>query len=343
MSSHFLHKNRSSSISSETSKYYIKCDAIDSANRIEIVKLLQKQRDEDSRVLLAYLEKNHSKVNIVVKMGRENGTIRNEYSISEHLHKTNCSGFTPLTIYNVTPYGRHNRDLRAMLPINQLKGKPPVAVCPILNVHRCIKFLCIFHCYDNNSSDKICQGTPEKDTKKEVLIMNYLNEGSVKRHAWANSNFHILRSIIIQTIYSLTVAYHNTGFIHNDSHLDNILIKRTKRTHNNYQMDGRNIAIETNNYTCVIMDFENCLFTDKSSPIFFWKMIENIITRIGIELTTSKGDKIEASNIYEILGYISTHKTNCYLQVLTIIPMIERMEFTILRLPKTMVYDSNIY
>jgi len=26
---------------------------------------------------------------------------------------------------------------RATLPINQLKGKPPLAVCPILNVHRC--------------------------------------------------------------------------------------------------------------------------------------------------------------------------------------------------------------
>ena len=298
MSSYSLHKNRSSSISSETSKYYIKCDAVDTANRIEIVKLLQKQRDADSRVLLAYLEKNHSKVNIVVKMGRKNSTIRKEYSISEHLHKTNCPGF--------------------------------------------IKFICIFECYDNNSSDKICQGTPEKDTKKEVLIMKYYNEGSLKSHSWTNSNFHILRSILIQTIYSLVIAYHNTGFIHNDSHLDNILIKRTTRTHNNYQIDSRNIEIETNNYTCIIMDFENCFFTDKSSPIFFWKMIENIITRIGIELTNNKGDKIEVSNIYEILGYISNNKNNNYLQVLTIIPMIERMEFTVLRLPKIMVYDSNI-
>ena len=67
----FLHKDRSSSISSSTSKYYIKCDAVDTANRIEIVKLLQRQKDEDGRVLLAYLEKNHSKMNIVVKMGRE--------------------------------------------------------------------------------------------------------------------------------------------------------------------------------------------------------------------------------------------------------------------------------
>jgi len=294
-----LHKNRSSSTSADTSKYYVKCDAVDTANRIEIVKLLQKQRDVDSRVLLAYLDNNPSKVSIVVKMGRDNGTIRNEYSISEHLHKTNCSGF--------------------------------------------IKFICIFECYDNNSSDKICQGIPDKDTKKEVLIMKYLNEGSVKNHSWTHSNFHILRSVLAQTICSLVVAYHNTGFIHNDAHLDNILIKRTARTHNHYQIDKRVIEVETNHYTCVIMDFDNCFFTDKSSPIFFWKMIENIMSRIGIELTNNKGDKIEASNIYDILGYIASNKNSHYLQALTIIPMIERMEFTTLRLPKIMVYDLSIF
>ena len=90
------------------------------------------------------------------------------------------------------------------------------------------------------------------------------------------------------------------------------------------------------------MDFENCFFTDKSSHIFFWKMIENIITRIGIELTNNTGDKIEVSNIYEILGYISNNKNCEYLLVLNIIPMIERMKFTVLPLPKIMVYDSNI-
>jgi len=42
-----------------------------------------------------------------------------------------------LNNYNGTPFGRLNRDLRATLPIDQLKGKPQVAVCPILNVHRC--------------------------------------------------------------------------------------------------------------------------------------------------------------------------------------------------------------
>ena len=91
------------------------------------------------------------------------------------------------------------------------------------------------------------------------------------------------------------------------------------------------------------MDFENCLFTDKRSPIFFWKMIENIITRVGIELTNNKGDKVEVSNIYDILSYISKNKKNDYLRVLDIITLIDQMEFTLLSLPKMMAYDSNMF
>ena len=44
--------------------------------------------------------------------------------------------YTPLNNYNGTPKGRLNRDLRATLPINKLKGKPQVAVCPILYQRR---------------------------------------------------------------------------------------------------------------------------------------------------------------------------------------------------------------
>lgn len=294
-----LKKNRSSSNSPDSSKYYIKCDAADTSNRIEIVKLLQKQRDADSRVLLAYLNKTHVKINVVVKMGVENGTIRKEYIISEHLHKANCSGF--------------------------------------------IKFQCIFDCYDNNSMDKICQGTPMKDRKKEVIIMNYINEGSIKNHSWTNSNFHILRSVLQQTICSLIVAYHNAGFIHNDAHLDNILIKRTKKSTFSYVIDEKRIEIETNNYTCVIMDFENCFFTDKSSDIFFWKTMENIITRVGIELKNNKGENIESNNIHNIVKYIADNKTSHYLNALNIIPMIENINFHVLALPKSIVYDPNVY
>ena len=45
--------------------------------------------------------------------------------------------FIPLKIYNGTPEGRPTRDSRATLPINEWKGNPPMADCPISNLHRC--------------------------------------------------------------------------------------------------------------------------------------------------------------------------------------------------------------
>jgi hypothetical protein len=69
--------------------------------------------------------------------------------IKESLNKSfnnSLNKFTPLNNYNGTPFWRLNRDLRATLPIDQLKGKPQVADCPILNVHRCKEG------YSNNKS-----------------------------------------------------------------------------------------------------------------------------------------------------------------------------------------------
>jgi hypothetical protein len=51
------------------------------------------------------------------------------------------ASFTPLNIYNGTPIGCLNRDLRATLPINELKGNPLMEDCPILNLHRCKRMI----------------------------------------------------------------------------------------------------------------------------------------------------------------------------------------------------------
>ena len=53
------------------------------------------------------------------------------------INKVTIQKFTPLKIYNGTLEERLNRDLRETLPINELKGKSPTEICPILNLHRC--------------------------------------------------------------------------------------------------------------------------------------------------------------------------------------------------------------
>lgn len=55
--------------------------------------------------------------------------------------------FTPLNILIGTPFGRLTRDLRAMLPINELKGNPPMEDCSISNLHRYINNISIKYKY----------------------------------------------------------------------------------------------------------------------------------------------------------------------------------------------------
>ena len=47
------------------------------------------------------------------------------------------SNFTPLNIYNGTLESVPKNMEGQLLPINELKGNPPVEDCPISNLHRC--------------------------------------------------------------------------------------------------------------------------------------------------------------------------------------------------------------
>ena len=78
--------------------------------------------------------------------------------------------FTPLNIYNGTPGGRLNRDLRATLPINELKGNPPSEGCPILNLHRCKNP----SMYDKNDNIQMLSN-PIQKTRGFLKLIRYKN------------------------------------------------------------------------------------------------------------------------------------------------------------------------
>jgi hypothetical protein len=67
----------------------------------------------------------HQSIYTVYNFSHSQGTVANKVGVNVTLP---FGRFTPLKIYNGTPNvprGRLNRDLRATLPINELKGKPP--------------------------------------------------------------------------------------------------------------------------------------------------------------------------------------------------------------------------
>jgi hypothetical protein len=51
-------------------------------------------------------------------------------------------------------------------------------------------------------------------------------------------------------------AYESKGIIHSDTHLDNVLLKKTSRSEVEYRLNNNIVRIPTNGYLIVIMDFE---------------------------------------------------------------------------------------
>jgi hypothetical protein len=115
----------------------------------------------------------------------------------------------------------------------------------------------------------------------EIRIMPYLPLGSVRLHVWKEDMYACLRSCLLQIVASLFQAYEMHGFIHNAMHLDNVLLKQTKRIDSIYTLHGKTVVIPTHGYRISIMDFEQSLQdtlpTKGQGLIFLYKDIQHAI------------------------------------------------------------------
>lgn len=147
-----------------------------------------------------------------------------------------------------------------------------------------IKYYCYFSCKNDISNiiynSSICVGSGDK---LKILVMKKYILGDIAHYNWTLNNFDILKELIKQIFYALYLSYINFGFIHNDVHFANFLIKE----HNN-------------KYYVVILDFENSLFdiSKKDNILFLYKSYLQILNNIFFELN------IKSNNIIDILEYI---------------------------------------
>ena len=146
-----------------------------------------------------------------------------------------------------------------------------------------IKYICEFQCYDdtNNKMRKtrpntfpvsinttLCMADKTVAANhKQVLIMPYIQEGSMEGYNWTPENLDLLTTVIKHVVLSLANAYIKVGFIHNDLHWGNILLKKTKTTEILY--DCISIGIPTNGYKVVIMDFEKAQLKSTQHDLFW--------------------------------------------------------------------------
>jgi hypothetical protein len=151
---------------------------------------------------------------------------------------------------------------------------------------------------------------------------------------------------------SVFTAYQLFGFVHNDLHLDNILVKKTKKETFNYKFkDEKDKVIEINikayGYKIVIMDFESSMFVikNKDGARTYWNNLFNMMSRLHHDLKNEDNDDTRADNLFNITSFIQNQEISkgSIMNTLILLDMIKETKFIIIKKQSKPIYDPNIF
>ena len=129
-----------------------------------------------------------------------------------------------------------------------------------------VKYHCYFMCNDSvvdfkpsmPTKSSICHG-PGSTLK--VLVMEYIKAPSFKRFQWNTVPVEVFRSCCKQVILTMIEGYVSCRFVHDDLHLDNILLKKTKARNLHYPTLG--VTLDLRGYAIKLMDLEGATVNEK--------------------------------------------------------------------------------
>jgi serine/threonine protein kinase len=121
-----------------------------------------------------------------------------------------------------------------------------------------IKYYCMFSCNENmdrfddtDLTDKsLCR---DKGIKTGFIVIPYYDTGSVKNYSWDVSKFKSLKNVLCQAVLALCSSYVSIGFVHGDMHLDNIVLRKTKKKTLLYK--EFEIILKPEEFYAIILDF----------------------------------------------------------------------------------------
>jgi hypothetical protein len=171
-----------------------------------------------------------------------------------------------------------------------------------------IKFICVFPCYDDTSNEDhhiiidregapidytqpICQSKTDDENKRDVLVMPFIQDGSVATFSWDQENVGLLKHLLVQAVLSLGMAYDKIKFTHEDLHTGNLLFKPTQQHKITYSFSGSEpyeLSLEKYNKKIVIMDFgksKTAMDTPDNKLRNFWNNIYYLCKHIDDPLT----------------------------------------------------------
>jgi thiamine kinase-like enzyme len=207
----------------------------------------------------------------------------------------------------------------------------------LISISGFIQYYCFFTCTNNikqiinNSSICALDGD-----KINILLMKHYKTGSIKDYNWDYENFNLLKSLLKQIFYSLYLAYIKYGFLHNDTHFGNFLLKPSNELYAKYEK----IGIRLYGFVIVIMDFENSLFDNDigSNSYFLSKSFYQIINNILFELNIIISNK-------KILDYLNDLiNTNKIVNIQYLLSLIDEIEMKEKKdINKLIKYEPNVF
>lgn len=151
-----------------------------------------------------------------------------------------------------------------------------------LHLPTLLNYCCRFECLDdrrslNYSSSYLCKKTGDMI---HVIIMPYVDGGQIDSWKWNRDNFDDLKQIMKHIVYTLLYAARNMGFIHNDLHVGNVLIKKTRRKEVSYGDFG---ALKVEGHIPIIMDYDRAYFSMENNWLVY-KDLNRLFSLFSVEL-----------------------------------------------------------
>jgi len=211
------------------------------------------------------------------------------------------------------------------------------------NIPGFMKFICFFKCkgdykeYPKKDTKALCDGV---GTSMSVLVMPYFKMGSIRNYNWTKESYESLKSCLLQIICSLMEAYELKGIIHNDMHLDNVLIKKTTRESIEYTLTGKSISIATNGLIISIMDFEQSLYEtpeNKGTGIpYLYGDIKNMLADLRYRTNLRVNNDIDLDII---LSQLQTTKHTIYDAYKLLESSVKKIEFELNTKTLSFIYN----
>lgn len=265
------------------------------------------------------------------------------------------------TLYEENTKLQNNKEYVIKLGINNTIEKEYNIGKYLSEIPGFIKYICIHKCQDkleryNKTLTKICpKNVNSTFYNVYILVMPYIKTNSIINFNWKTeekneldeNKINLFKSVILQIILSIYSAFEYKKFIHNDLHLDNVLMRKTNKKIINYNIDGKDINILSYGFQICIMDFEmsfiNVETTNKENQRFFYLDIEHmfadIFTHNSLSFEFNNENLIRDLFKNSILNYKNTNPKKFCTELFNIITNISKIS---IKKPKNIVYDPNI-